>query len=301
MSMKANGRLAGLLLLIGLLAACRSGASGPPPPPTLTPTPMSTPLPTIPPTVAPGSADNPVRVVLVSAATGRAADAAVRSLQEAVQDAANLTLDVETATIDRDGVQALCGAFDGPQALAFVSGLGYAAATALGCGETVFVAQGADDATSREIIVIASEDSEITALAGLNDKTLCRLSDSDLDTWLAPSLLMLSEGLSPTSTLREVVDVADLDALVAGVASGDCDAAALPAAEFERITDFRHAGHDYGTAANRRVAARSDDGFAGNAPWCAERAARRARCMGGKCGWDRRTRPPDRCFDAGDV
>jgi ABC-type phosphate/phosphonate transport system substrate-binding protein len=198
---------------------------------------MSTPLPTIPPTVEPGSAENPVRVVLVSAASGRAADSAVDDLQSAVQADAGLTLDVATTETDREAVQALCAAFDGPQAIAFVSGLGYSAASALDCGEPAFLARGADGATTREIIMIASEESEVAVLSDLQDKSFCRLSESDLDTWLAPSLLMLSAGLPPTAALREVVDLADFDALVAGVISGDCDVAALPRAEFERIAD----------------------------------------------------------------
>jgi ABC-type phosphate/phosphonate transport system substrate-binding protein len=187
--------------------------------------------------VAPGSADNPVRLLIVSAASGRAADSALETLRDGVGEAANLTLEAETIATDRDAVQALCAAFDGPQALAIVSAPGYSAASALGCGVPVFLAQSADDSTSREIVVIASEESDLTALADLRDKTFCRLSDSDLDTWLAPSLLLLAEGLPPTSTLRETVDVADLDALVQGVASGDCDAAALPRTTFERIAD----------------------------------------------------------------
>jgi ABC-type phosphate/phosphonate transport system substrate-binding protein len=196
---------------------------------------MSTPLPTLPPTIAPGSADNPVRIVFVNDAAGRAADNAAETLQEALQEATGLTVSVSLQASDRDAVQTLCDAFGGPQALAFVSGPGYSAASALGCGAPLFLAQGEDDALNREIMLIASEDSEIAVLSDLADKMFCRLAASDLDTWQAPSLLMLAEGLSPTSVLQAVEDVADLDTLVERVASGDCDAAALAVTDFERI------------------------------------------------------------------
>lgn len=234
MNTKTAGCMAVLLLMACALASCRSTAPAAPPP-TLIPTPMSTPLATIPPTVAPGSADNPVRFVVVTDATGRAADAAASRLSDALQEATDLTIDVQIVSSDRAAVSALCESFDGPPALALVSAPGYSAASALGCGFPLFVIENRDEPAGREIVVIASEASRIGALADLGGKSFCRLSATDLNTWQAPSLLMLANGLAPTSTLKEAIDVPDLDTLVEQVAAGDCDAAALALDDFERI------------------------------------------------------------------
>ncbi|MFN8377331.1 MAG: PhnD/SsuA/transferrin family substrate-binding protein [Anaerolineae bacterium] len=234
MSAKTGWLMAVLLLMAGALASCRNAATTDPPP-TLTPTPMSTPLATLPPTIAPGSADNPVRFLIVTDATGRAANSAAAALRDALQEGTDLTMEVQLVSSDRDAVEALCNAFDGPQALALVSAPGYSAASALNCGFPLFLVQNDSDAVSRDIVPIASEDSDIETLSGLTGHTFCRLSATDLNTWQAPSLVMLAEGLPPTSTLKEVVDVADLDTLVEQVASGDCDAAALALDDYERI------------------------------------------------------------------
>lgn len=234
MSAKTGWLLAVGLLLAGALASCRNAAVTAPPP-TLTPTPMSTPLATLPPTIAPGAADNPIRFVIVTDVVGRTADLAAGALRDALQDETGLMLDVTTVSSDRDAVEALCAAFDGPPALALLSAPGYSAASALGCGLPLFLVEDDEDAMAKEIVVIASEDSGITILSGLTGSTFCRLSATDLDTWQAPALLMMSEGLVPTSALRAVEDVADLDMLVERVADGECDAAALAREDYERI------------------------------------------------------------------
>ncbi|MBL8146965.1 MAG: PhnD/SsuA/transferrin family substrate-binding protein [Anaerolineae bacterium] len=233
MSARTGWLISALLLMSGALAACRN-ASAAAPPPTLTPTPMSTPLATLPPTLAPGSADNPIRFLIVSDTTGRAANAAVAALADALQAETGLTVDVALVSSDRDAVEALCNAFDGPPALALVSAPGYSAAAALNCGLPLFLLSDDVDSVSRELVFIASGESGISSLAGLAGSTFCRLSANDLMTWQVPALWMLADGLPPTSTLIAVTDVPSLDALVEQVASGDCDAAALALDDFER-------------------------------------------------------------------
>lgn len=227
---------AALALAAGLLAACGGAASGPTPQPSNTPTPVSTPLATIMPTLAAGTDGNPIQFVIVSTASGRAAQTAASTLEGVLREATGLGLHVALASSDRDAVAALCAAFDGPPALAFVSAPGYSAAAALGCGLPLLLAQDSELA-AREVIVIASQDSRIDDLSDVTGKTFCRLDMTDLATWQAPSLLLLANGIAPTVALREVVDLPDLDTLVEQVAAGDCDVAALYAADFERIAD----------------------------------------------------------------
>jgi ABC-type phosphate/phosphonate transport system substrate-binding protein len=231
--------LSAALMAVGVvLAGCGAGAPAATPMPSQTPTPMSTALPTLVPTLAAGSEENPIQFVVVTQMEGRRADNAADALQTALSEATGLTVQVTLTESDRDAVAALCAAFDGPPALAFVSAPAYSAAVALDCGLPLLLAVDGDSAAlEREVILIASEESEIGVLADVVGKTFCRLSAADLVTWQAPSLLMLAEGLMPTTALRAVLDVPDLDTLVERVAAGDCDVAALDAADFERIAD----------------------------------------------------------------
>ena len=229
--------LAAVLLLTSLtLVGCGGRGRGPLPPPSETPTPMSTPLPTIPPTEVPGVEGNPIPFVVVHADAGRAATSAAGDLSAALREESGLEVDVRIVESDREAVELLCAAFGGDPAFAWVSAPGYSAAMAQLCGLPVLVSQ-QGDATSTNVLFIGSEDSGIASLADLDSATFCRVAASDLWTWQAPVLLMMAEGLSPTTVLREVVDVADLDTLVRQVAAGDCDAAALRASDYERIAD----------------------------------------------------------------
>ncbi len=231
--------LAAALIVAGAgLAACGGGAVGPTPQPSSTPTPVSTPLPTLVPTVAAGAEDNPIQFVIVNEADGRGIQSAADDLEAALRDATGLSVQVSPVDSDRTAVAALCAAFDGPPAVAYVSAPGYSAAVALGCGFPLLLAQDSDnDALARVVILIASEDSDINLLGDVTDAVFCRLSATDLATWQAPSLLMLANNIAPTSALREVVDVPDLDTLIEQVAAGDCDIAALYSDDFERIAD----------------------------------------------------------------
>ncbi|HYO87111.1 MAG TPA: PhnD/SsuA/transferrin family substrate-binding protein [Candidatus Limnocylindrales bacterium] len=237
----STGRLwlAATLLAAGAtLAACGGAAVGPTPPPSNTSTPVSTPLATLAPTAAAGAEDNPIQLFIVNEGGGRAVDNAASDLAASLSDATGLSVQVSVVDSDRAAVAVLCAAFDGPPALAFVSAPGYSAAAALGCGFPLLLAQDREsDVLAREVILIASEDSAIGVLADVNDKTFCRLSAADLVTWQAPALLMLANGIAPTSALREVVDVPDIDTLVEQVAAGECDVAALYADDFARIAD----------------------------------------------------------------
>jgi ABC-type phosphate/phosphonate transport system substrate-binding protein len=238
MSRERKWLSAALIAGMAALAGCGAGAPAATPPPSPSPTPMSTALPTLVPTLAAGSEDNAIRFVVVTQAQGRRAETAADALQAALSEATGLNVEVAVTESDRDAVAALCAAFDGPPAIAFVSAPAYSAAVALDCGLPLLLAYDGDSGEmEREVILIASEESEISVLADIAGKTFCRLGAVDLVTWQAPSLLMLAEGLMPTTALRDVVDVDDLDTLVEQVAAGDCDVAALDAGDFERIAD----------------------------------------------------------------
>lgn len=235
MSMGRRWLLGALILAGAALASCRTVA-GPTPQPTQTPTPMSTPLATLAPTLVAGSEDNPVQLVIVHESSGRAARNAASALQEALAESTDLTLEVNLVDSDRAAVEALCRSFNGPPAVAFVSGPGYSAASALGCGSPVLLAEDPEsEAVTRDVIVIAGPDSDISVLADLRDATFCRLGATDLASWQAPSLLLLANGLTPTTLLRDEVDQPDLDALLEQVMAGDCDAGALYADDFEGV------------------------------------------------------------------
>ncbi len=235
MSMGRRWLIGALILAGGALASCRTVA-GPTPQPTRAPTPMSTPLATLAPTAVAGSDENPVQLVIVHESSGRAVRNAAGALQEALAESTDLVVEVTLVDSDRAAVEALCRSFDGPPALAFVSGPGYSAAAALGCASPVLLAEDPEsEAVTRDAVVIAGPDSDISVLADLRNATFCRLSATDLASWQAPSLLLLANGLTPSTLLREEVDVPDLDTLIAQVAADECDAAALYADDFEGV------------------------------------------------------------------
>lgn len=227
-------RLVLALLLLVVVAGCRRGQNiGPTLQPTLTPTPRSTPLPTLEPTVPPGSEDNPIRLAFVTPAnlTRGALNRAVTEIEQALQDTTDLIITLLPTASDAEALAALCGSFSGPPTAAFLSGLGYAAASAQGCGAaTLWVTR--DRAGTETVQIILPDESEVPSAAGLVGADFCRLSLEDQYTWLLPSLILRAGGVTPDE-LRSISDMETIDALVEAVAAGECDAAGLTAAQFE--------------------------------------------------------------------
>lgn len=225
-----------------MLAACRRGGnSGPTLQPSPTATPRSTALPTLQPTLAPGSADNPVRVLFVARPDAQSQNVLNRAgddLTTALAEVSGLQVSIEVVEDDAGAVAALCEGRVGQPIAAWTTGLGYASATALNCGAPLLQVERTVDGQTRagEVVqFIANRDVGISGVSALNGYRLCRLSLTDFYTWLVPSLLLQSEGVSPASDITEIAEAENLDDVVDAVAAGECDAAAMRASDYEAL------------------------------------------------------------------
>jgi ABC-type phosphate/phosphonate transport system substrate-binding protein len=231
----------GLVCLSVLLAACRRDQTvGPTLQPTLTPTPRSTPLPVVPTAVPPGEADNPLRMVLVApaGASERVLDSAAAALTESLAEDAEITTVIEWVDTSADALAALCDSFADTAAVAWLDGISYAAAAAQDCGQPLLqVEQGRGSATAlgEAVQIYANAELEISGMTGLRNSKFCRLGFDDLYTWRVPALMLLAANVSPIDGLESVTDYDDYAAIIEALAEGDCDAAGLPAAEFDDL------------------------------------------------------------------
>lgn len=228
--------------MVLVLAGCRraQGNIGPTLQPTLTPTPRSTPLPAIAPTIAPGSPENPLRMLIQrpqSALTQTALNRAVSQLQDALFEATDLIVEIQLVDVSADLIAALCSAPVGAPTVVWIGGLGYAVAAAQNCGSPVLQGRrgrGTSARSGEEIQIIVQRDSDIVAIADLENVTFCRLNSRDVQTWMMPALIMQANGFN-AADLGALVDQPDIDALIEAVIQGECDAAGISASDFEQF------------------------------------------------------------------
>lgn len=228
----------GMIVLALLLSSCRRfGAAEPTARPSLTPTPRSTALAPVPSAVPVGEADNPLRMAFV-AEDSRAVTSAIADLEQALLEETGLTVTVERVDSDAEALAALCDSPSGDVAVAWLNGIAYAAAYAQNCGNAQLQIQRGERANAvsgDEARIIVTDDLEATAVGDLAETVFCRLAYDDLYSWLIPSLMLRSGGV--TSTSLEVINDYGEDAatMVADVAGGDCDAAGISASQFESL------------------------------------------------------------------
>jgi phosphonate transport system substrate-binding protein len=202
--------------------------------PSDTPTPRSTPLPELTPTPQVGSEDNPLTLVLVrpegiGAAAGRSAGG---EIAQALSDASGLTVTVEVVETQSDAVLYLCQAGLSSPAAALLDAWGYAQLAGLNCASpALLLAQGGS--VVQDIDVFTTRSAGAGRVRDLQASTFCRLSFTDVETWLVPALILRANGVNPTSSLSFVRDTDDYGELIAAVASGDCRGGAMPAADLE--------------------------------------------------------------------
>lgn len=214
-------------LLCALLAGCRRSETVVVIP-TLSPTPRSTPLPPIPTRVAVGSSANPIQLAIVTDDSDSAA-----ALAETLAEATDLALEPLTVAQPSEALAALCASASGTPTMVWVDGLTALAARAQGCGEIALAVE-REGSTTRTYRLIANGD--IEAIEGLPEQTFCRVSVTDRDTWLYPSLLLDAAGVDIT-TFEAVEDYEDVDALIAAVLEGDCASAGVPTDSLEALSN----------------------------------------------------------------
>ena len=200
--------------------------------PTATPTPISTPLPPVPTQVPPGADDNPIRLLVNPDLTAASARSAANRLTDELTERTGLSMLVETVTTDAEALAALCDSVGGAVNVAWVDGLTVLAAQAQDCGSPVLMVErgtGRRAATGDTVQLVTQAERGVSSVAALrNNASFCRVGYDDLATWLVPSIMLQAAGVMP-SDIDEVADYEDLDAVLAAVADGECDAAGVPA------------------------------------------------------------------------
>jgi ABC-type phosphate/phosphonate transport system substrate-binding protein len=225
-----------------LLVSCRRGGSlGPPPAPTVTVTPVSTPLPPVATAIPPGADRNPIQMIVVPVTTSSsAANNAAEIVQEALREETGLTIEVIAADSYAEAFGALCESSGGTVHVAWVDGMTYTAADAEGCGTPALMVErgtGRTAKTGEVVQILVNADSAISGISGLAENTFCRVDYSDLYTWLIPSVMLQAGGVNPISDLDSITDYADTTDLLDAVVSRDCDAAGMTESEFQDIAD----------------------------------------------------------------
>jgi ABC-type phosphate/phosphonate transport system substrate-binding protein len=184
----------------------------------------------------PGAEDNPIRMTILQpdgATSQSSLNRAADNVAEALLEESGLTVEVELVASDADGVAALCGAVSGSPAVVWVSGVGYAAASAQACGVPALLVErgnGRQATTGEDVQIVVNAALGITDVSNLVGQTFCRLGYNDLYTWLIPLLILKSDGVS---NMPDAVDSPDIESLLEAVAAGECDAAGMRASDFD--------------------------------------------------------------------
>jgi len=220
--------LLGFLTL--LVAACRPQAAAvlPTPIPTLTSVPRSTPLPSLPTSVPIGNADNPIHLIIHPSAKPDS-DKIVTDLEAAIEKKTGWVVKIELVDSDAAALSALCASTADQPAVAWLTGLGYIAANAKKCGQPqLLVSHGTGTkATTGEVATIVVRRG-ISALSDIKGRIFCRISNTDLVSWLIPSMMMEAAGIDPENDPKTIKEYAEPADLVKAVAASTCDAAAIP-------------------------------------------------------------------------
>jgi ABC-type phosphate/phosphonate transport system substrate-binding protein len=190
------------------------------PPPTLTPTPFSTPLPTVEPQATYGGDARPYQMIFMppESRTNDGGD-----LQTYLNNNSGFTFSVKSVASGAEALTALCG--DVPT-LALVDGWTLLTAQAQGCGQPLLSyvrGRGATATTGYSSDLIITGESEASGPGGLKGLIFCRLNEEDLQTWILPSLVMrTATDFDPVRDFSSVRNVPTLDALVKEVAEKQC-------------------------------------------------------------------------------
>jgi ABC-type phosphate/phosphonate transport system substrate-binding protein len=227
------------LIILGLavfLVGCGGGARVEPTimsvagVPTTVPTPFSTPLPYLPTPIPAGDADNPLRWVVVPR-DREVATAQESTLEQELLQISGVNIDLVFADNMAEVINAVCNSDEGVVSAGWVDPIGYAIVRGRGCGSVLLGGQRDGETTTSGVIVIA-DSSTATTFGSLTDQTFCRLSPTDYDTWILPSLQMNAQGVS-TSSFAEIRDFVNMNDILNAVAVGNCAATGMNAETFD--------------------------------------------------------------------
>ena len=158
--------------------------------------------------------------------------------------AADSGLVVRVTAVDRyaEALAALCASNASEVTVAWLDGISYAAAVAQNCGKASLQVErrggGRQLQTGDTVSIVGGRQLSLLGsrrVQALSGRDFCRLGIDDYETWLVPSLMMLTSGVDPVSELDLVRDVDTLGDLVDAVAAGDCTATGLYQAHIDDL------------------------------------------------------------------
>ena len=231
----------GMLLALTLAACGGDVVPTPTVPPPPTATPFSTPLPDIPTAIPAGfNEGNPLRLVIVPA-DADAADDLIDEFEAQLAGRTTLALEVELVDSQSEALAAICNSGSGQVTLAWIDGLTLAAALGQECGVPILQIQREvdDDTQTGEASVmlfnseaiaateVSAEDGEPNEFSAVPSNTFCRISYTNLYSWIIPTMTLHGAGFD-IADLVDVDERADYDELIAGITTGACGVTALP-------------------------------------------------------------------------
>src|SRR5258707_1105673 len=130
--------------------------------------------------------------------------------------------------------------------------MGFVAASAEKCGQPqLLVSKGTGTkATTGEVVTIIARRG-INSIGSVKGRNFCRIGNTDLISWVIPSLMMRAAGINPEIDPKTIKDYAESSDLVSALASSQCDIAAIPDALVkELITDDKSVSAKVSTIAS---------------------------------------------------
>lgn len=230
-------RFAFILVLALILSGCGLLATPAPFVPTrVPPTPISTHLPSVATDIPAGyDTNNPIRLVFVADDNG-AADA----LAEQINAISEIEVEVVLVDNQNEAMTMLCSSNTGTVSAAWINGSAYAAAKQCGIVSlqvergTGRVSNTGESAVLVIAAAFAAEDGG--GLSAALEENFCRVSVNDFYGWLVPQMLFAIEEIDPTS-IADINEYPDNDALVAALASGECAAIGMAESQWENYKD----------------------------------------------------------------
>jgi phosphonate transport system substrate-binding protein len=171
-----------------------------------------------------GTDENPIVWAFVPSGEMDQVVVGAGELGELLYEQSGLVIDTLVATDYAGVIEAMC-AEEAKAQIGSLATFSYLLAHEK-CGvEAELVAVRYGSATYKGQIFVRN-DSGITDLTQLADKTFCRPDPLSTSGWIVPSIQLRAAGVNPDTDLAEIVDAGGHSASVAGVYNGDCDAGA---------------------------------------------------------------------------
>jgi ABC-type phosphate/phosphonate transport system substrate-binding protein len=212
-----NRKIGGAVCIVMLVAGCSAGSSAPTPTAlAVTQAPTATSLPPFPTVAQPGTDDNPLVVMLVDPEAGGSAPD-LQSLSNAMTQVAGLAVDVRWTETYAGALDALCR---GEAVIAQMSASSYLAAREADCGEAIYQIERDGSRVVEASLVVPMGGA--SALSGLAELSLCRISGADNGAWIAALLTLQAGGIDPLSQMGPVVDASSQADVVSLFAEGSC-------------------------------------------------------------------------------